>query len=147
MNKTLAVGIAIIVIFAGIFLYNNRLSGGSNTPDIKTEAVVPADTDQATSASDETSANVKYFTVTGSSFAFAPSTLTVNKGDTVKIHFVNSGGMHDFVIDEFNARTSKLQSGQSEDITFVADKAGTFEYYCSVGTHRQMGMKGTITVK
>lgn len=89
---------------------------------------------------------VKEFTVTGSNFRFAPATLTVKKGDTVKITFKNSGGMHDFVIDEFNARTKQIQGGAQETITFVADKAGSFEYYCSVGNHRAMGMKGTLTV-
>ena len=89
---------------------------------------------------------VKEFTVTGSSFAFAPNTLSVKKGDTVKIIFKNSGGMHDFVIDEFSARTKQIQGGSEDSVTFVADKAGAFEYYCSVGKHRQMGMKGTLTV-
>ncbi|MEY4731380.1 MAG: hypothetical protein RL681_326, partial [Candidatus Parcubacteria bacterium] len=46
----------------------------------------------------------------------------------------------------FNAATKVLTDGQSETIEFVANKAGTFEYYCSVGSHRQMGMKGTLTV-
>lgn len=92
-------------------------------------------------------ASVKEFTITGSSFKFVPSTLTVNKGDTVKITFKNSGGMHDFVIDEFNASTKVIQSGATDTVEFVTNKAGTFEYYCSVGNHRQMGMVGTLTVK
>lgn len=89
---------------------------------------------------------VKTFNVTGSNFSFSPSTITVNKGDRVKIVF-NSQGTHDWVIDAFNARTSVLSAGQSQTIEFTADKTGSFEYYCSVGTHRQMGMKGTLTVK
>jgi len=55
--------------------------------------------------------------------------------------------MHDFVVDEFGAKTDTLQTGQSDTITFVADKTGTFEYYCSVGNHRAMGMKGNLIVK
>ncbi len=87
------------------------------------------------------------FEVTGSGFKFAPNTLTVNQGDTVKVVFKNSGGIHDFVIDEFNVATKKIGSGESEEVSFVADKKGSFEFYCSVGNHRQMGMKGTLTVK
>ncbi len=90
---------------------------------------------------------VREFAVTGSSFAFAPNTMRVNKGDTVRITFTNSGGNHDWVIDEFNARTAVLAAGKSQTIEFVANKTGSFEYYCSVGTHRQMGMKGTLTVE
>ncbi len=73
--------------------------------------------------------------------------MTVKKGDTVKITFKNSGGMHDWKIDEFSAGTKVLQVGQQETIQFVADKAGTFEYYCSVGQHRAMGMKGSLIVQ
>lgn len=106
---------------------------GSGVSPITTEtnAVVPS---------------VKEFTVEGSSFAFAPKTMVVNKGDTVKITFTNKVGFHDFVIDEFNARTKQIKAGESEVITFVADRVGTFEYYCSVGTHRAQGMVGTLTV-
>lgn len=90
---------------------------------------------------------IKEFKVTGSSFAFAPAVMSVKKGETVRIVFTNSGGKHDWVLDEFTgARTKVLDAGQSETIEFVADKAGSFEYYCSVGQHRAAGMKGTLTV-
>ena len=42
--------------------------------------------------------------------------------------------------------TVKMVRG-NDSVTVVSDKTGSFEYYCSVGTHRQMGMKGTLTVK
>ncbi len=91
--------------------------------------------------------SVKEFTVTGQNYSFTPSTLTVNKGDTVKITFKNADGFHDFRIDEFNVATNRISGGSEESVTFVADKTGTFEYYCSVANHRAMGMKGTLTVK
>jgi plastocyanin len=89
---------------------------------------------------------VKTFNVTGQNFSFAPSTMTVNKGDRVKINFTNQAGTHDLVVEGYNVRTKVLQGGQSETIEFTANQSGTFEYYCSVGTHRQMGMKGTLKV-
>lgn len=92
-------------------------------------------------------ASVKTFTVTGRSFSFSPNEIRVKKGDRVKINFVNESGFHDWVIDEFNARTNKISGGQSETIEFVADKTGTFEFYCSVGNHRQAGMKGNLIVE
>ena len=90
---------------------------------------------------------VKEFTVEGTPFAFSETEIKVKQGDTVKITFVNKQGMHDWVVDEFSARTKQLQAGSSETISFVADKAGTFEYYCSVGNHRQQGMKGSLIVE
>lgn len=90
---------------------------------------------------------VKTFNVTGKAFSFTPSEIKVKKGDTVKIVFTNQQGSHDWVVDEFSARTKVLSSGQTETIQFVANKTGTFEYYCSVGTHRQLGMKGKLIVE
>ncbi|MFA9288639.1 MAG: plastocyanin/azurin family copper-binding protein [Weeksellaceae bacterium] len=95
----------------------------------------------------ETEGEVKEFTVKGDEFTFAPNTMTVNKGDTVRITFENTEGFHDLVIDEFDVATAQIQAGASETVEFVADKTGSFEYYCSVGQHRQMGMVGTLTVK
>ena len=95
----------------------------------------------------EEGGEVKEFTVTGTNFAFEPSMISVKKGDRVKITFKNTQGFHDFVIDEFSAATKQMQSPGTEVLEFVADKTGTFEYYCSVGSHRQMGMKGTLKVE
>ena len=98
------------------------------------------------SALGSTNSQAKEFTITGKSFSFTPNSMKVNQGDTVKITFINEEGFHDFVLDEFQVRTKQIQKGQQETVQFIADKAGSFEFYCSVGTHRQMGMKGTLEV-
>jgi plastocyanin len=145
MNKTYlwiaVVIIAIIAVAVGMNSYNPPVAGSpGDAGTLQSGASEPVASPAA--------ADVREFTVTGTNFSFAPSTLTVKKGDTVKITFVNSGGTHDLRIDEFpGAATKKIGSGQSETITFVADKAGSFEYYCSVGTHRAMGMRGTLVVQ
>lgn len=94
-----------------------------------------------------TTASVKEFTITGKNFSFSPSTITVKKGDRVKITFKNSQGFHDFVIDEYGVATKQASSPATEVLEFTADKVGSFEYYCSVGTHRAMGMLGTLKVE
>lgn len=89
----------------------------------------------------------KEFVVAGSPFKFSVSEIKVKRGDKVRIVFQNNQGMHDWVVDEFNARTKVLQAGQTDTVEFIADKTGTFEYYCSVNGHRQMGMKGNLVVE
>jgi nitrite reductase (NO-forming) len=91
--------------------------------------------------------NVVDVTVDGSNFSFTPSIIKVKQGDTVNVTFVNKDGFHDFKIDEYNVATKQIKGGEQEKVTFVASKKGSFEYYCSVGTHRQMGMKGTLVVE
>ncbi len=126
---------------------------GCSTGQTTLEAVAPADIQNAADPEliSEETGNVKTFYVTGENFKFmmdgqeAPE-LKVNVGDRVRIKFTNNDGYHDLVIDEFNARTEKIRAPESRIVEFVADKAGTFEYYCSIGSHRAQGMKGTLVV-
>lgn len=87
------------------------------------------------------------FTVDAGNFYFSPNVIHVKKGDTVKIVFKNDGGFHDWILDEFNVTMEPIKGGETAELQFVADKAGTFEYYCSVGSHRAMGMKGQLIVE
>ncbi|MEA2037832.1 MAG: plastocyanin/azurin family copper-binding protein [Nanoarchaeota archaeon] len=95
---------------------------------------------------------VKTYVLTGENFKFlmdgkeAPE-LRVQEGDRVRIEFTSTDGFHDFVVDEFNAATERVNTDGSTFVEFVADKKGTFEYYCSVGSHRANGMKGNLVVE
>src|SRR3989344_2870374 len=89
------------------------------------------------------------FTMTGENFKFLMDgkdnpDLKVKVGDTVKIIFTSTDGFHDWVVTELNAATQKVKAGETATVEFVADKAGTFEYFCSVGSHRAKGMKGKL---
>lgn len=156
MRNTFVIAIVIVILAVLAFFIVSNKKSEAPTPEINITAPVENEgvgvTNNGTISTDPNSgapvppAAVKSFTVTGKNFAFSPTTMTVNKGDRVRVTLNDIDGNHDFVIDEFNAKTKVLKSGESETIEFIADKAGTFEYYCSVGTHRQMGMKGTLTV-
>lgn len=135
----------------GYAIWANR---GNNTATVTPSPTQTAVESQAPVVNMETGtpqpsaeSKVQTFTVVGKSFSYTPSEITVNKGDTVVIIFKNESGTHDWKIDEFNAATKIIKGGQEETIQFVADKVGTFEYYCSVGNHREMGMKGNLIVK
>jgi plastocyanin len=139
MKKGMWIVVGIIVLVIVVIMVRSRGTTPAGTD-------TPTSTEQTPVVTEQVPTTVKEFTVTGANFSFTPSTMTVKKGDTVKITFVNSGGFHDLKIDEFAVATKKLSAGAQEVVEFVADKAGTFEYYCSVGDHRAMGMKGTLTV-
>lgn len=89
----------------------------------------------------------KTFTISGVNYAFDVKQIKVKLGDSVTINFKSMDGFHDFVIDEFNARTERVKTGDTTSITFVANKKGTLEYYCSVGQHRLNGMIGKLVVE
>lgn len=153
-NKNLIIGgiVVLVLVVVGAFVVMGMNKNKSATGEMSTNRPAPTAVTEAASnsaaASGSASAKgaVKEFTVEGSSFKFVPKLLTVNQGDTVKIVFKNTGGMHDFVIDALGVKTSRVQPGASETVQFVADKVGTFEYYCSVANHKAMGMTGTLVV-
>lgn len=145
MQKFIVWIIVIAVVIFGISLLLRRSTPMTDvSPTVNTETPPVTDTNPPVDIN-PTSA-VKEFTVTGQNYSFAPATLTVKKGDTVKITFKNAEGNHDLRIDEFNVATERIQSGGEQTVTFIADKTGSFQYYCSVGNHRAMGMWGTLTV-
>lgn len=93
------------------------------------------------------SADAKEIIVDGSNYKFSPDKITVKKGEKIRIVFKNTDGNHDFRVDELNISTATIRSGEEDYVEFTPDKTGKFEYYCSVGNHRQMGMKGTLVVE
>lgn len=87
------------------------------------------------------------FDVAGTNFAFDITEMRVQEGDVVTVNLVSEEGYHDWVVDEFDAATEKIREGETTSVTFVADASGTYEYYCSVGSHREQGMVGTLIVE
>ena len=158
-SRTLPIIIAVIAILVvGGAAY--ALSQRNTTPTTTTETnqpdsaqdVVPTTTTGTTTTPADDSAmenqgEVKEFTITGSNFKFSEQEIRVNEGDTVKINFTSTGGFHDWVADEFNAKTEQVNPGKSTTVEFVANKKGEFEYYCSVGNHKAMGMIGKLIVE
>ena len=157
MNKTLVIVLAIVaaVLVTGGIIF---AVGKSNTTKPVASPVVnntitkpvvviaPSPTPEAVSEPVVASTS-KEFTVVGSNFKYDVKTIKVKKGDTVKIIFKNAEGFHDFIIDEFDVATNQIGAEEEDEIEFVADKVGTFEYYCSVGQHRKNGMVGKLVVE
>jgi plastocyanin len=147
--------IAAVIVIGGYFIFSQAPTGGDDAameamPGDETgeEAAVENGGDTgADDPADEPAPVVRTFNVSAGNFAFSETVLRVNQGDTVRINFSVADGFHDWVIDEFDARANQMQAGGTQTIEFVADQAGEFEYYCSVGQHRQMGMVGTLIVE
>lgn len=143
MSKMMIIGVSGALIVLVVVIGSVLLGKAGNPAPTPTATATPGPTTTTTT----TTGSIKTFTVEGGDFFFKPNTIKVKKGDTVKIIFQSSAGQHDFVIDEFKVRTKLIRSGESETVEFVADKTGSFEYYCSVAQHRKLGMKGTLIVE
>ena len=132
MGKAVITGIIILAVLAvGIYAFNK----GNITGNVVSENL----------------AEMKTFIVTGENFKFVMNgvdnpEIRVKEGDRVRIEFTSTQGFHDFVIDAFGA-TKQIWAGNSTFVEFTADKKGEYEYYCSVGKHREMGMKAKFIVE
>ncbi len=111
-----------------------------------TNNTVPADNTETENNGEMGNVNVVKVEVSGQNFTFTPNRIEVKKGQTVELTFKNVSGFHDFILDEFNVKTEQKQGPDTQVVTFIVDQAGEFEYYCSVGKHREMGMKGMLVV-
>lgn len=142
--------VTIVLIFGAFkFITNKNALNNIRMTPTPTVTKTPEAVNTGTSSGgvEEETSTTKTFIVIGANFSFVPNLIRVKKGDTVKITFKNSGGSHDLVVEGYNISTKVIGSGQSEDISFVANKAGTFNYYCNVANHRAMGMQGTLVVE
>ena len=89
---------------------------------------------------------VKEFSVEAKQWEFIPGTITVNKGDTVKLKLKSTDVVHGFLLPDFGIN-KRLDPGQEVEVSFTADKTGSFTFYCNVPCgpgHRDM--KGTFVV-
>lgn len=154
MNKGLIIGgIAIVLlVVVGSYVYT-QMKQQSHSARQQEQTGVQGKTvpQQAATQASQTGAmqqsDAVEIAVTASNFSFDPKEIRVKQGEIVTITLTSKEGMHNFVIDEFNVRTKVIGAGLSDIVTVTADKKGTFEYYCSVGRHREMGMVGKLIVE
>ena len=73
-------------------------------------------------------------------------------GATVDLTFrdadLNPLGSHDWTLEGVpGAKTREIPAGAQDQVTFVApSKPGDYTYICSVPTHKDHGLVGTLTV-
>ena len=71
------------------------------------------------------------FRVDAGQFAYSPSELTVNPGDTVTIELVSTDVVHGVYVDGYDISV-EADPGQTATLTFVADRPGSFRFRCNV---------------
>lgn len=76
------------------------------------------------------------------------SAFTVRTGTLVQVTLFNTGVvMHDFVIDDLAVHLlPDVEPSHSGTVTFLASRAGTYTYFCSIPGHKELGMQGQLTI-
>ncbi len=165
MSK-LIIGAVIVAAIAGYLLMRENPKAAEeamdHTADMAHDSMVAAGekaidkatgaaTQVAVDAAKKMNAPVKEFSMTSyyddTGVWFSVKELKVKQGDLVRIKVTNTKGMHDFNLDEFGISKVETPLNQEVIIEFVANKTGTFEYYCSKPNHRAKGHWGKLIVE
>ncbi len=153
-NKYILVLLAVLLAAGGLYWFTTQQASPATTSSrapvasmtaIATTAPSTLPSGSSESATPSTVA-VKTFTLEAGSYYYKPNVINVKVGDKVKVVVNSVDMMHDFVIDELKVKSTVAKSGTSTEVEFTADKVGNYEFYCSVGSHRKMGMVGTLVV-
>jgi plastocyanin len=91
--------------------------------------------------------------VTAREYSFNPKSVTVDTGGhrlSLEIELHNAGSLgHDLVVEKDGneiGSTPVITAGK-DATTAVKLQPGSYRFFCSVGDHEQLGMKGSLVVK
>ncbi len=111
MNKVILI-IFIVLIF---------ITGCSN----------PENTEKSNKETNIIVGEIKEFSIIAKQWEFNPKTIEVNQGDKVKLNIKSIDVTHGFTLPDFGVN-SRLNPEQTTVVEFIADKTGTFSFFCSV---------------
>jgi plastocyanin len=136
--------------FAALFVIGAAVAvpmvgcGSSSDDNSTSNAATPASTSGGSSGAGGT------VDLTATDFKFDSSEPSVKSGN-VTFNLKNDGQVtHSLEIEDVNGEDQELEgdvSPGSNGTLAVNLKPGTYEFYCPVDSHKQMGMTGEITVK
>lgn len=137
-NRTLLIGLGAllaVLIFGGAFVYFARQQvpapGSEGTPEMVVES----------------SGEAREIEVSGDEYRFTPSIITAKAGERLRVKFTNNGTLpHNFTIAELGVATRTISPGQQDSVEFTVEADTALTFYCSIGSHRALGMEGDLTV-
>jgi nitrite reductase (NO-forming) len=76
---------------------------------------------------------------------FSPSAISIPAHTPVRIVFTNPGRVyHDLVIPGIGRRTPRIGPGETAELVITVEP-GSYGFHCSIQSHHQAGMEGTLT--
>ena len=147
----IGIGIAALVVTLGVFFGTRSLipvNGDSPVLLPPENIFIKASHSMAKGYefTSQASGAVKGMRPTGAGGAHIDPKYIFNVGSLQSFHIINEDyethSKHNFNIDEFNVHTKDLGYFETQTIAFLADKIGTYEYYCTI--HPEM--RGIVEV-
>ena len=139
-----AVGLAVLALAAAGCGDDDE---GSDSP-ATTPATTPAPTATTPGTSTPAAGGAATVKIGETEYKLSPASATAKAG-SVTFEATNDGKIpHDLEIEGngVEKKTETLEPGSTGKIT-VDLKPGTYEMYCSIDGHKDLGMKGEVTVR
>jgi len=143
----------ILILVGGIAFVGNMFlqQNQDNQMESEVSEVEAPESEQvtATETSDNELAPQSEFEIDMDNYTFSESEIVVRAGEKITIKLNTIEGNHDLIIDELDVRSEHFKTGESGEMTFTVGEehiGNTYEFYCSVGSHRALGMVGKITI-
>ncbi len=135
-----------LIFLAGCVATQQAVETTPEVPSLPEGNVTPPPTPEEQTSSPEVQNQVTIQMV-ARQFEFEPNIIRVKKGDLVRIEITSEDVVHGFALPAFGINVP-VQPDQTAVVEFVADKTGSFEFYCSIycgAGHAQM--RGTLIVE
>ena len=122
MNKSVTIGIVIVLLMGGGYLFLNKNSSKNSTVDTTKSASTNANADVKVAA-----------TITYSSNGFSPKLTSVKSGDVVAVNNSSSGSLqmqsdpHPAHTDDTDLNVGLVSAGETKN--FTVTKTGTFGFH------------------
>lgn len=129
---------------------------GSTVPEtvVTPDATTPRDADTGIAIKGTVGTEVKVpelkprdITILAKNFRFEPSQVKVKKGEKVNITVKSTEGVHNLFIAGYDVRSDVKGMSESATVSLTADKVGSFDMWCEVGSHKALGMTGKLIVE
>ena len=92
---------------------------------------------------------IKTITIKETEYKLTPSSVSLSKTGTYEFKVVNNGSVtHALEVEagDDETKSDEIGPGESTTIDVTFKDTGSFEMYCPVDGHKDLGMKGHVTV-
>lgn len=90
------------------------------------------------------------YTLTLNNYSFNPNFIKARPGQKLNIKLYSEYGYHNFVIEELGIHSKNISTGESTMVEVIipidAQLNKTYEFYCSIGDHKDRQMLGSIQI-
>lgn len=140
--------VAFIILFGLLFLFYGCTQAEYEKTTIQTSSQSQENSTQVLNQpSSQSSSSIKEFKITAKKWSFTPSTITVNKGDKVRIILTSEDVAHGISIKEFDFDLT-VDAKETKTGEFLATKSGTFKFFCNTYCgDGHSSMEGLLIVK